>query len=178
MMTAQHILVVDDDPTLTKHLVRSFATRGYSAVGANDYESAMECVAERAPDYAVLDLMLGRDSGLDLVRDVMRAAPAAHVVVLTGYGSIATAVRAIRLGAKDYLSKPANAEDLLRSFHHPTTAEATNTEPEVNRPTLAEAEWDHIQRVLADCSGNITHAAQRLGLHRRSLQRKLNRGRG
>jgi len=174
--SAEHILVADDDPTLSRHLVRSFVARGYSAVSADGYERAMECVAERAPDFAVVDLMLGSDNGLDLVRDVLRAAVRAQIVVLTGYGSIATAVRAVRLGAKDYLTKPANAEDLLRAFRHPAGSESAQPAAPT-RPTLAEAEWEHIQRVLDDCSGNITHAADRLGLHRRSLQRKLNRRR-
>ncbi len=178
MKPSAHILVVDDDATFTKYLVRAFADRGFSAVGASDHESAMQLVADRAPEYAVIDLMLGADDGLSLLRDVLRAAPDAQVVMLTGYGSIATAVKAVRLGAKDYLSKPANADDLLAAFRHGSDLFEPKADDSTRSPTLADAEWEHIQRVLADCAGNITHAAERLGLHRRSLQRKLSRGRG
>lgn len=176
MTRARGILVCDDDATFTGYLVRAFCERGFRAVGAHDYERAMELVAEHRPEWAVVDLMLGTDNGLELVRDLLRADATLQVVVLTGYGSIATAVRAVRLGAKDYLSKPANADDLLAAFTHRGEPLASREAPAA--PTLADAEWEHIQRVLADCSGNITHAAQRLGVHRRSLQRKLNRGRG
>lgn len=176
MKLGQRILVADDDVTLTTHLVRAFCERGFQAFGACDYEQAMEAAAEHEPGFAVVDLMLGMGNGLELVRDLLRAVPGLQIVVFTGYGSIATAVRAVRLGAKDYLSKPANADDLIAAFRHHGEPLATRLAPVV--PTLADAEWEHIQRVLADCSGNITHAAQRLGLHRRSLQRKLSRGRG
>jgi two-component system response regulator RegA len=177
-MTPKRILVVDDDPTFSRYLVAAFADRGYIAFGANYYDAAMNAVADGAPDFAVVDLKLGAESGLSLLRDILRASPTTRIVVLTGYGSIATAVRAVRLGAKDYLSKPANADDLLAAFEHGGTELDAKEDSPGNSPTLADAEWEHIQRILADCAGNITHAAERLGVHRRSLQRKLNRGRG
>jgi two-component system response regulator RegA len=112
--------------------------------------------------------------GLEVVRELLAIDPATAVVVLTGYGSIATAVEAIRLGAKHYLTKPADADEILRAFQG-DQAPASGTAPPAGAetPSLARAEWEHIQRVLSDVNGNVSEAARRLGLHRRSLQRKL-----
>jgi two-component system response regulator RegA len=118
----------------------------------------------------VVDLRMPGGSGLDLVRDLRRVSPRVRVIVLTGYGSIATAVEAIRRGAENYLPKPADADDIL------TALSRGGSQPEdgaSEAPSLARAEWEHIHRVLADCDGNISEAARRLGIHRRSLQRKL-----
>lgn len=166
------VLIADDDEALCFHLQRAFVARGFDATVAHSYETAMDVAAREPPEYGVVDLKLGKDHGLELVRDLLRVDPTTKVIVLTGYGSIATAVRAVRMGALDYIPKPANADDLLAAFHHLEPLEPRGAGPV---PTLARAEWEHIQRVLSDCAGNVTHAAARLGIHRRSLQRKLAR---
>ena len=117
------------------------------------------------------------DYGIEVVRELHRVDPATKIVVLTGYGSIATALEAMRLGATHYLTKPADVDEVIASFDRDNAEPAKDleaaegTEPET--PSLARVEWEHIQRVLTDCDGNITKAAERLGIHRRSLQRKL-----
>jgi|SRR5690606_14666347 len=170
---APHLLVADDDDVFRERLARALKARGVVPWTASGYEVAMQIAAETELDLAVVDLKLGNDNGLDLVRDLLRAAPLLKIVVLTGYGSIATAVRAVRLGAIDYLAKPADADDVMRALGH---AEAVpEAPPDAASASLARVEWEHIQRVLAECEGNVTHAARRLGLHRRSLQRKLGR---
>ena len=116
--------------------------------------------------------MPGR-SGLDLVRELHAVDPATKIVVLTGYGSIATAIEAMRLGATYYLSKPADVDDVLAALARSAAPPLESSPADYVAPSLARAEWEHINRVLADCGGNISAAARRLGIHRRSLQRKL-----
>jgi two-component system response regulator RegA len=116
--------------------------------------------------------MPGR-SGLELVRDLKKFAPATRVLVLTGFGSIATAVEAVKLGAVNYLSKPADADDILAALERGEADPLETPDAPAQAPSLARAEWEHINRILADCGGNISEAARRLGIHRRSLQRKL-----
>jgi two-component system response regulator RegA len=120
---------------------------------------------------AVLDLRMPGGSGLELLRELKRQDPATRVLMLTGYGSIATAVEAVREGAIGYLPKPADADEILAALAGANTAK----ERGIDTPSLARAEWEHIQRVLSDCGGNISEAARRLGIHRRSLQRKLHK---
>ncbi len=168
------LLVVDDDDVLRERLVRAFRERGYDAVGASDGQKALALAAKEPPELAVVDLRMPGRSGLDLVRDLLALEPVTKIVVLTGYGSIATAVDAIRIGAKHYLTKPADADEILRALQgEPAAANAPDGELET--PSLARTEWEHIQRVLADVNGNVSEAARRLGLHRRSLQRKLSK---
>jgi len=119
----------------------------------------------------VVDLRMPGGSGLDLLRELRKHDPHTRVLVLTGYGSIATAVEAVRDGAVGYLPKPADADEILAALNGTHTAKAAGVET----PSLARAEWEHIQRVLTDCGGNISEAARRLGIHRRSLQRKLHK---
>jgi two-component system response regulator RegA len=175
------LLVVDDDEVLRERLVRAFRERGYDSVGVANGDDALALAAADPPELAVVDLRMPGRSGLEVVRELITLDPATLVVVLTGYGSIATAVEAIRIGAKHYLTKPADADEILRAFQRdgasdsPAGVVATPGggafEPET--PSLARTEWEHIQRVLADVNGNVSEAARRLGLHRRSLQRKL-----
>ncbi len=166
------LLVVDDDAAFRERLARAIAARGYEVRSAGDAAEALASARADSPEMAVVDLRMPNGSGLELVRDLKQIDPATKVVVLTGYGSIATAIEAMRLGATHYLPKPATADEVLAAFHRD---EAKPLEPiaETDTPTLARAEWEHINRVLADCGGNISEAARRLGLHRRSLQRKL-----
>jgi two-component system response regulator RegA len=168
------ILLVDDDPVFVGRLARALRDRGYDVRVANDYEAAMTLAHAESPEHAVVDLRMAGRSGLEVVRDMKAIDPSTNVLVLTGYGSIATAVEAIRLGAKDYLPKPADADDILAALtRSPDDRRAMPTD--FQPPSLARTEWEHIHRVLADCEGNVSEAARRLGIHRRSLQRKLQR---
>jgi two-component system response regulator RegA len=122
----------------------------------------------------VVDLKLGTENGLDVVRDLHAIDPTTKILVLTGYGSIATALESVRLGAANYLTKPVDADQVLAAIDG-RDASATAVAPPVVVPSLARVEWEHIQRVLADCDGNVSQAARLLGIHRRSLQRKLSK---
>ncbi len=170
---ATTILIVDDDPFLRDRLARAFRDRGFSVQAAGDVEHALAMACAEAPELAVVDLRMPGRSGLDLVREVRSRGMATKIVVLTGYGSIATAIEATRLGATYYLPKPADADDILAAFARSDTSVGALLSVAAEAPSLARAEWEHINRVLADCDGNVSHAARRLGLHRRSLQRKL-----
>lgn len=165
------ILIVDDDRVLRESLVKAFAKRGYEARGAGSYDEAVALASQHAPRLAVVDLRMPGPSGLDVVRFLVRLDAAIKIVVLTGYSSVATALEAIRLGATNYLPKPADVQEILAAFDPDSRPEPGDTD--LAAPSLARAEWEHINRVLADCEGNISEAARRLGLHRRSLQRKL-----
>ena len=172
--TAGAVLVIDDDATFRSRLVRAFEERGFAVRGAGDHGEAMSLAQEFSPDLVVVDLRMPGKSGLDVVRDLKALDATTRVLVLTGYGSIATAIEAVRLGAEDYLTKPADADQILGAFER-VASKRTGAEPPPPgvAPSLARVEWEHIQRVLHDCEGNITKAARILGIHRRSLQRKL-----
>jgi two-component system, response regulator RegA len=165
------LLIVDDDEVLRERLARAFRERGFDAVTAASCEEAVAIASRESPEMAVIDLRMPGGSGLELLRQLKEIDAATRVVVLSGYGSIATAVEAIRLGAMNFLPKPANADAILRAFEVPDAP--GNLPEDFEVPTLARAEWEHIHRVIADCGGNISEAARRLGVHRRSLQRKL-----
>lgn len=166
---ARTVLLVEDDDTFRNRLARAFRDRGFLVTEAASIEEAAAAAHDDTPELAVVDLRLPRGSGLDVVRDLLALDPTTAVVVLTGYGSIATALEAVRLGARHYLAKPADADQILAALDgHPSSANAQG-----DVPSLARVEWEHIQRVLHDCDGNISQAARLLGIHRRSLQRKL-----
>ena len=169
------VLVVDDDDTHRTALARALERRGLRVLAASSVGAALRLIEPAAPTFASIDLRMPGASGLELVRQLLVRHPSARVVVLTGYGSIATAVEAVKLGAIDYLLKPADVHDLLRAFglSAPALAQpaAAAAPPEV--PSLARVEWEHISRVLAECGGNISQAARLLRMQRRSLQRKL-----
>lgn len=165
------MLVVDDVATFRDRLVRALVARGIDAHGAADAREGLELARRLQPDRAVVDLRMPGQSGLELVKALHELDGRMQVVVLTGYGSIATAVEAVRLGAVDYLTKPADTDQILAAFTKDGQAVAL---PQ-STPTLARVEWEHVQRILADCGGNISEAARKLGIHRRSLQRKLSR---
>ncbi|ABF90295.1 DNA-binding response regulator, Fis family [Myxococcus xanthus DK 1622] len=167
------LLLVDDDSTLRERLARAFRERGWDVTTAGDYDEALAAARRESPEYAVVDLRMPGRSGLEVVRDLLTVDASTRVVVLTGYGSIATTVDAIRLGAVNYLPKPADADDLLAAFARASGEPSVATSERFEAPSLARAEWEHINRVLADCGGNISEAARKLGIHRRSLQRKL-----
>lgn len=165
------LLVVDDDAALRTRLVRAFDDRGFVVSAAGNYDEAIAMAQADTPELALVDLRLPGRSGLDLVRGLKALDETTNVVVLTGYGSIATAVESVRLGATTYLTKPVDADQILEAFDG-VAASATDLSC-TRTPSLARVEWEHIQRVLQDCDGNVSEAARRLRIHRRSLQRKL-----
>lgn len=166
------ILIVDDDEALRRRLARAFNERGFQAVVASTVEEAISQANIQSPEYAVVDLRMGSQSGLDLVSQLKKLDPGTKIIVLSGYGSIPTALAAVKLGAVGFVQKPADADEILAAFGERDVREEGGKEPS-GTPSLARAEWEHISRVLADCGGNISEAARRLGIHRRSLQRKL-----
>lgn len=168
----QSILIVDDDEVLQKRLVRAFADRGFEARGAGNFDEAVRLAEADPPELCIVDLRMPGRGGLELLTELKRIEPHTEVVVLTGYGSIATAIDAVRLGAVYFLPKPADADDILAAFDRGRAPPSTDS-GEVAAPSLARAEWEHIQRILTDTGGNISETARRLGIHRRSLQRKL-----
>lgn len=164
------ILVVDDDAAFRTRLVKALAARGVEARGAGTSAEALTLARHSAPHAAILDMRMPGEGGLDLIPQLLSLSATMQIVVLTGYGSIATAVEAVRRGAINYLTKPLDTDQILAAFENhggPPPAGAEST------PSLARVEWEHIQRILTDCDGNISLAARKLGLHRRSLQRKL-----
>lgn len=170
---AASLLIVEDDAVLRGRLARAFRERGFGVREAADGETALQMARADPPEHAVVDLRMPGLSGLDVVQGLMQADPSTIVVVLTGYGSIATALEAVRLGATHYLTKPADADEIVAAFSK-DRAPAPSPD-DVATPSLARVEWEHINRVLADCGGNVSQAARLLGIHRRSLQRKLSK---
>lgn len=170
------ILVVDDDDVFRPRVARALRQRGYEAWEAVGPDEALAVAREHAPELALVDLRMPGGNGLDLIRGLLAIDPCTNIVVLTGYGSIATALEAVRRGATHYLTKPADVDEVLAAFaRKDLAADAEAPELDAPAPSLARMEWEHIQRVLTDCGGNVSHAAARLGIHRRSLQRKLSK---
>lgn len=166
-----HLLLVDDDPTFTRVMARAMDRRGLRVSVASSADEGLALAAEDIPHYAVLDLKMDGDSGLVLLPKLLELDPEMRVVILTGYSSIATAVEAIKRGATNYLCKPADADDVLTALlsQH---VDLENLVPE-NPMSVDRLQWEHIQRVLAEHDGNISATARALGMHRRTLQRKL-----
>jgi two-component system response regulator RegA len=169
------LLLVDDDVIYRGRLAKAISARGYEVRVAGDAEAAVALAEADSPELAVLDLRMPGESGLLLLRRLKAIDPATRVLMLTGYGSIATAMEAVRLGAVNYLTKPADVDDILAAFD--PDGSSSEAQPDLETPSLARVEWEHIQRVLNDCDGNLSEAARRLGMHRRSLQRKASRRR-
>ncbi len=167
------ILIVEDDDTFRTVLVRALDGRGYDTFGVGTAGEALEAARRDSPEMAVIDLRLPDGSGLDVVRELKVIDPSTSIVVLTGYGSIATALEAVRLGALHYLTKPTDPDRILAAFERGLAARPR--ELPIETPSLAQVEWEHLQRVLTDCGGNVSEAARVLNMHRRSLQRKLAR---
>lgn len=161
------LLLVDDDEAFRSRLGRALDERGFAVTTFGSVEETLSVMTE-APEYAVVDLRMAGASGLALLEALHAKDPGTRAVMLTGYGSIPTAVEATKLGAVAYLSKPTDADAVVQAL----MGTAAPADPD-DTPSLARAEWEYIQRVLADCGQNISEAARRLGLHRRSLQRKL-----
>lgn len=164
------LLLVDDDQAFVERLARALQKRGFVPRTAASVAAARAAVAEAAPAYAVIDLRLEDGSGLDVVDDLRQARPDARIVVLTGYGAIATAVAAVKMGATDYLAKPADANDVTAALL--ASGEALPPPPE-NPMSADRVRWEHIQRVYEQCDRNVSETARRLHMHRRTLQRIL-----
>ncbi len=167
------LLIVEDDEVLRERLVRAFRDRGYEVRQAADADAALTAAREDSPEFVVADLRMPGRSGVELIRELIALDPSTTAVVLTGYGSIATALEAIRAGAVDYLTKPADVDQIEAALHRRQGGEDRSASEPGHVPSLARVEWEHINRVLADCGGNLSKAARLLGMHRRSLQRKL-----
>lgn len=166
-------LIVDDDEVFRTRLARAFSERNWSADTAPDGGAALACARERSPDLVLVDLRMPGMGGLDVVQELRDIDSSMKIIVLTGYGSIPTAISAMKRGADYYLSKPADVDQILAVYENLKSAAIDAVETPETVPSLARVEWEHMQRVLADCGDNISQAARLLGIHRRSLQRKL-----
>jgi len=170
----QSILLVDDSFVLRDRLALAFEERGFRVLAAGTCDEAVEVFRANPTDLAVVDLRMPGRTGLTVIADLKAIRADVKILILSGFGSIATAIDAIRLGAVNFLPKPADADDILNAFKRGgTEVQIVENDEQIPVPTLAQAEWEHIHRILADCSNNISEAARRLGIHRRSLQRKL-----
>jgi two-component system response regulator RegA len=164
------LLIVDDDKPFLSRLVRAMEMRGFQVKVAESVADGISSIAAKPPAFAVIDMRLGDGNGLDVVDALHKKRPDARAVVLTGYGNIATAVTAVKLGAVDYLSKPADADDVINALL--ATGEAQPAPPE-NPMSADRVRWEHIQRVYELCDRNVSETARRLNMHRRTLQRIL-----
>lgn len=169
MSEPRRILLVDDDATFSRILARGLGREGFICHSCASAEEALACCEAFAPSHILLDLNMPGQSGLAALPALRALAPEAALVVLTGYSSIATAVEAIKLGATQYLCKPATIEEILLAF----SGQKPTLEQPLQPPSLDRMEWEHLQRVLNENQGNISATARALGMHRRTLQRKL-----
>lgn len=171
-VATKRVLVIDDDPVFCQVLVRALVRRGFFARCANDSASALAAMSAEPAQWVVLDLNIAGESGLALIGQLLQSVPHCRIVVLTGYASIATAVEAIKLGAHQYLAKPADVDTILAAFNS-EVSKASSPLPIAAPMSVARLEWEHIQRVLQEHGGNISATARALNMHRRTLQRKL-----
>ena len=167
------MLLVDDDERLRERLAQALVKRGYAVRTAGNYDEALRVAREVSPEYAVVDLRMPGPSGLELLRALKEIDPETRVVVLTGYGSIATTIDAMRLGAVYYVQKPADADEILAAFARADAPPLDQAPETSDPPSLERVKWEHVARVLSDSGGNVSEAARKLKLHRRSLQRML-----
>jgi len=170
---APSVLLVDDDLTFCEVLSRAFKSRGFEVHVAQDLAQATRLAKECEPEYAVVDLRIGQESGLVLIEQLKQQDENTRIVMLTGYASIATAVESIKLGAIHYLTKPTDVDEILDALNR--EGGDANIELTKRPISVQRLEWEHLHKVLNDCGGNISAAARALGMHRRTLQRKLNK---
>lgn len=164
------LLIVDDDKPWLTRLERAMERRGFEVTIADSVEAGLTAVKSQPPAFAVVDLRLEDGNGLDVVSALHEKRPDARAVVLTGYGNIATAVTAVKLGAVDYLAKPADADDVIKAL---LSGDEDKPEPPENPMSADRVRWEHIQRVYELCDRNVSETARRLNMHRRTLQRIL-----
>ncbi len=164
------LLIVEDDKAFLERLARAMEGRGFVVKACSSVAEGLATISQSAPAYAVVDLRLGDGNGLDVVSALKRARPDARAIVLTGYGNIATAVTAVKMGAVDYLAKPADADEVVAALLAVGNAK---TEPPQNPMSADRVRWEHIQRIYEMCNRNVSETARRLNMHRRTLQRIL-----
>ncbi|HUS56081.1 MAG TPA: ActR/PrrA/RegA family redox response regulator transcription factor [Thermohalobaculum sp.] len=164
------LLVLDDDAAFRQRLARAMEKRGFEPVMAESVAEGLAIVRSKPPAYAVVDLRLDDGNGLDVVEALREVRPDSKVIVLTGYGAIATAVAAVKIGAIDYLSKPADADDVEKAL---LSLGGDKPPPPENPMSADRVRWEHIQRVFELCDRNVSETARRLSMHRRTLQRIL-----
>jgi two-component system response regulator RegA len=171
MTDLRTLLVLDDDEVFAARIARALEARGFEVTRAGTVAEAMAAARADSPECALIDLRLPDGHGLDVVAELHAIDATTRIVVLTGYGAIATAVEALKRGASDYLTKPVDADQVATAFA--AGEGGPDRAREFTVPSLARVEWEHIQRVMTECQGNVSQAARVLGLHSRSLQRKL-----
>jgi two-component system response regulator RegA len=169
-MADRTLLIVEDDKAFLERLARAMEARGFVVRTSESVGDGLAQIARSAPAFAVVDLRLGDGNGLDVVSALKRQRPDARAIVLTGYGNIATAVTAVKLGAVDYLAKPADADDVVNAL---LATGSAKTEPPQNPMSADRVRWEHIQRIYEMCNRNVSETARRLNMHRRTLQRIL-----
>jgi two-component system response regulator RegA len=169
-MADRNLLIVEDDKAFLERLARAMEARGFIVRTSDTVADGLAQIARSAPAFAVVDLRLGDGNGLDVVSALKRQRPDARAIVLTGYGNIATAVTAVKLGAVDYLAKPADADDVVNAL---LATGSAKTEPPQNPMSADRVRWEHIQRIYEMCNRNVSETARRLNMHRRTLQRIL-----
>jgi two-component system response regulator RegA len=168
----RRLLLVDDDAPLRRSMTRALERRGFQVLAAENLAEANEHAQQSRPEFAVLDMRLAESSGLDLVRTLRLLRPDVRIVIVTGYGNIATAVVAIKAGAVDYLAKPVDADDVVNAL---LRSDQGLPPPPENPMSADRVRWEHIQRVFEQCNRNVSETARRLNMHRRTLQRILNK---
>jgi two-component system response regulator RegA len=174
-LMTQTVLTIDDDLVFCQLVKRGLERHGFEVAVANDEQSALQQARGKPADYILLDLRLGDASGIQLIQPLLDSNPDTQIIVMTGYASLTTAVQAIKLGAVNYLAKPVDIPTLLKTLENPEASQQpTDSVAEDTSPTsLKRLEWEHIQRVLHENDGNISATARQLNMHRRTLQRKL-----
>ena len=172
-MDKPNLLLVDDDETFCSVLKPALEKRDFQVSIANDVKSGISLAEQTEPEYAVIDLRIGLDSGLEMVKKLISLDDNTQIVMLTGFASIATAVEAIKLGAIHYLTKPANADEIVNALYK--NEGDSSVEINLNPLSVKRLEWEHLQKVLMQHGGNISAAARALNMHRRTLQRKLDK---
>ena len=168
--TDRSLLIVEDDKPFLERLARAMETRGFTVTVCDSVAEGLAQIGRAAPAFAVVDLRLGDGNGLDVVSALKRRRPEARAIILTGYGNIATAVTAVKMGAVDYLAKPADADDVVAAL---LAIGNQKSEPPSNPMSADRVRWEHIQRIYEMCNRNVSETARRLNMHRRTLQRIL-----
>jgi two-component system, response regulator RegA len=164
------LLIVEDDKPFLQRLASAMQTRGFAVTTAESVAEGLQQVQQDAPAFAVVDMRLGDGNGLDVISALKRSRPDARAIILTGYGNIATAVNAVKLGAVDYLAKPVDADDVVNAL---LSREDRKIDPPSNPMSADRVRWEHIQRIYELCGRNVSETARRLNMHRRTLQRIL-----
>jgi two-component system, response regulator RegA len=169
-LTERSLLIVEDDKSFLQRLARAMESRGFEVTTAESVSDGLLQVEKTAPAYAVIDMRLGDGTGLDVISALKHRRPDARAIILTGYGNIATAVNAVKIGAVDYLAKPADADDVVAAL---LAMDGRKAEPPEHPMSADRVRWEHIQRIYELCGRNVSETARRLNMHRRTLQRIL-----